>query len=137
MYTEQAEKCLLVWPLLSNLVGLITVNEPWASFLTWWRVDERNFHPGGLSGPLELRQVGLVRPGRLYCLETGRRSCVYPLAEVRELREEPRDVGTEPERSHFLTPTLSATKTAAMSFVLSARASTRKRDVPVSKLSYI
>lgn len=63
-------------------------------------VDENHLHPRGLSGPLELRQVAVVEPGRLHSLEAGLRGRVYPLAEVWQLGEEPGNVGTEPERSH-------------------------------------
>lgn len=63
-------------------------------------VDENHLHARGLSGSLELRQVAVVEPGRLHSLEAGRHSRVYPLAEVRQLGEEPGDVGAEAERSH-------------------------------------
>lgn len=105
---------------MSAASGRFVRNVRW--FLTWWRVDERHLHPGRLSGPLELRQVGLVQPGRLHRLETGRRGCVDPLTEVRELRKQPRNVRTEPERSHSARPGLfTAAETAATSFVSSAQ----------------
>lgn len=63
-------------------------------------VDEDHLHSRRLSGPLKLLQVGVVEPGCLHSLKTSRRRRVYPLTEVGELREQPGNVRTEPERSH-------------------------------------
>lgn len=64
-------------------------------FPTWRRVDENDLQVVVVFGPSELLQVGIVEPGRLHSSKAGSGGCVHPLREVRQLGEQPADVGAE------------------------------------------